>query len=143
MADVSMGVVSLGDLLGLGGQRPQAEDLDPGKHVQKLRNVFDALNEARGDVDWLPGLILRHKFPASAMVNLADRPAMFMGWLERPIEGQDLVREPGNLGSVAAALTWDCRIMVVKNGKALMYLADSTEWEPHPDYLPQAEDVGA
>ena len=77
------------------------------------------------------GDILLHKWPRVATTRGAKRPIIFLEYWEQP---QILLTDPSDLNSSAAATTVDCRIGVYIDGEFRTFLADSSEYRPHPRF---------
>lgn len=92
--------------------------------ITRLSEYF-ALVHATEPERFEPGQIVWHKYPAMAYSRDAGKPNIFLGYLDAPIRGVDLAREPGDLGSMQSAMVLDVRILAIQQDAVAPFLADS------------------
>lgn len=112
----------------------EAEAATPEVQVADLREFFAAQTTAH---KFTPGQIMRHKTPGTATIKWADRPHMFLEYLEDEIQAVDFAGLD-DLCSTQATLVYDCRIAVRTDNCVATFFSQSWMWEPNPDFTEAA-----
>lgn len=119
----------LADLFGAAAG--EGEPSDPASEAALLVGIREKLLE---DHKFAPGQILRLKIRTQSFRSLPESPSIFMGYLEKPFSGLDLITSLEDANSSLAAQHYNSVIAYLKNGMYFRHLVDSREYEPHPDF---------
>lgn len=101
--------------------------------VARLTEYADMLAEKH---QFTYGQVLLHKYPSGADTRDADKPCVFLGYLDRPVNLSERdYHEPADFYSNATSGVLDCRVgRIARRGKFVVYLHSSAEYRPHPDF---------
>ena len=95
------------------------------------------------EVEWVfhSGQIVRFKTPDLSHYKDTHLPHVFMDYLPeaKPVYEMVDMKDASDMFSPMAAIVLDCRVAVVKRGVFTVYLMNSSDFEPHPDYQNTSE----
>ena len=109
----------------------EGEPCDPASEAALLVGIREKMLEQH---EFVPGQILRLKMPTQSLRHFPHSPCMFVGYLDEPINGLDLIKSLEDTNSRLAVQHYDCVIACLKCGVYVEHLVDSCEYEPHPDF---------
>lgn len=113
-------------------EHDEGPNLTDAQTVARLQEIFALRAEA---MTLTPGQVILHKYPSMGNTKDAEKPAIFVRYLDKPIMGAELpANSAENQGDFKMALTQDCIVMCVSRGKAVEFLQDSRDYKPHPDF---------
>lgn len=112
-------------------KRHETDGLTGAQIVNRLTEAFHKLQEAH---EFKPGQIVRLKLGKHSTFHTTDKPAIFMGKLDVPISGADLVREPADLTNHHVTQVADIVIAAWQRDSFVEFPAWSRDYEPHPDF---------
>lgn len=118
----------------VGPEEPgEGEGLSDLQVLTRLREVA-ALTAERHS--FVPGQVIRHKFPSLTPFAGGAKPHIFRRYLESPLRAQDYITEIGDLGSGLAPVVLDCVVLGMSRSEEAVceWFQASADWEPHPDY---------
>jgi len=112
--------------------RDDEPNLTDAQTVTRLQEIFALRAET---VTLTPGQVILHKYPSMANTKDAEKPAIFVRYLDKPIMGIEMpANSAENQGDFKMALTQDCVVLFVSHGRAVEFLQDSRDYKPHPDF---------
>lgn len=95
------------------------------QQITRLQEFFAQVYAAEPE-RFEPGQIIWHKNPAAADFRNAEDPHMFIGYLDQPVSGLGLMKEPKDVGSNLITRVMDCRIANIQRGETFaVYMHDS------------------
>lgn len=108
----------------------------------RLLEAYAAIHAAPPEV-FAPGDIVWVKLPHLSPYRSPEDPLVFIGYLDKPIEGEELLGKPNHLSFAAAAATVDCRVGCLCGGDSfhlhLIPSRDLTATRPHRPARAEAE----
>jgi hypothetical protein len=102
--------------------------------VSILRKVMEARYAPK--TEFKMGEVIVHKYPDRASVKQAERPHIFIRYLEkpfRPIENSQMW-DARELYSQASTFEADCIYARISSGTYCEFMGDSRDWMHHPDF---------
>lgn len=118
-------MISLGKILLDDAADQQREAPTPDQVEANLREAYAAFHAIPAET-FMPGDVAWQKLPHLSPYKNADRPVIFIGYLDKPIDGEELLGKPAHLGYANAAATVDCRIGCMCGGDTFhLHLTDS------------------
>lgn len=75
-----------------------------------------------------PGQIIWQKNPSLSTTKICGHPTAFIEYLDKPVFGTDVIRDPSDLRAIGSGCRCDCRIGIIWQGCFCVYLMDSREY---------------
>lgn len=125
-----MNIEALAQLMGSDDENEREGDgLTDVQIVNRLTECAARLDET---TKFENGDIILHKWPGLATTKNAHKPKVFLEYLDQPVLGHTL--PDAEVGTHTIASVEDCRVGQISQGCFVRYLADSREFELHPDF---------